>query len=302
MGLVEKIFKNGDVIIKEGDIGKSFFLLTEGKAGVYANYGKNEPFRIAMLEPGEYFGEMAILEEYPRSATVVAAGNAHAIEIPADEMSTFFQEHPEQVLELMKHLSTRVAAMTADYNESQALLKDVRSKETDKKNESFFSKIKKHIDVYQNNKTKLSEPDEEKLRKAFEAIPSGLGGTTESLKQDTILFQEGQIDNCMYILTKGNLSTYTDLDEDAEQKVADYVPYALLGELDMINGDPRSESCVAETDDTCVEIFNENDITSMVTTCPAKIDWMLRYLSYRVRRLTIDFLAACKEITESYNS
>ena len=53
MSLVEKTFNQGEVIIKEGDIGKTFFRLLEGKAGVYADYGKNDPMRLAVLETGE---------------------------------------------------------------------------------------------------------------------------------------------------------------------------------------------------------------------------------------------------------
>ena len=62
MSVVEKSFYKGEVIVKEGDIGDSFFRLLEGKASVYADWDKKdqEPFRIALLETGEYFGEMAI--------------------------------------------------------------------------------------------------------------------------------------------------------------------------------------------------------------------------------------------------
>ena len=68
----------------------------------------------------------------------------------------------------------------------------------------------------------------------------------------------------------------------------------------MANEEPRTVSAVAETDSR-VEIIDSRDLQEMVQTCPAKIDWILRYLSFRLRRLTIDFLQACKEITESYN-
>ena len=45
MSFVEKTFSQGEIIIKEGDIGKSFFQIIKGKAGVYADYGKDDPFR-----------------------------------------------------------------------------------------------------------------------------------------------------------------------------------------------------------------------------------------------------------------
>ena len=85
MGLVEKTFRNGEVIIKEGDSGKSFFLIEEGSAFVYAGSGKEDQVKLAVLEAGEFFGEMSILEAYPRSATIVAKGNVTAVEIPGDE-------------------------------------------------------------------------------------------------------------------------------------------------------------------------------------------------------------------------
>ena len=72
MSWAEKTFKRGEVIMKEGDVGQSFFKLLDGKAGVYADYTKKNPFRLGFLNAGEFFGEMAILEASPRSATVVA--------------------------------------------------------------------------------------------------------------------------------------------------------------------------------------------------------------------------------------
>ena len=94
MGMAQKEFKKGEVIIKEGDSGKSFFFLLEGGASVYGGFGKNNQLKIADLEAGEFFGEMAILEAYPRSATVVAKGNTRVVEIPGNEMNEFFDENP----------------------------------------------------------------------------------------------------------------------------------------------------------------------------------------------------------------
>lgn len=140
MSVVEKSFYKGEVIVKEGDIGDSFFRLLEGKASVYADWDKKdqEPFRIALLETGEYFGEMAIIDSIPRNATIVAVGNVRVIEIPKDELTTYFHENPDQILELMQHLGRRVQAMTNDYNEAKALLKEVKEAEASKK-KSLFS-------------------------------------------------------------------------------------------------------------------------------------------------------------------
>ena len=108
MGLAEKTFKKGEIIIKEGEVGKTLFFINEGKAGVYVDYGKKNPFRLGFVEAGEFFGEMAILEAYPRSATVVAERNISVIEIPGDDMNSFFSENPDQIIALMKLLGSRI--------------------------------------------------------------------------------------------------------------------------------------------------------------------------------------------------
>ena len=122
MSIVDKTYKNGEIIIKEGDSGNSFFRLLEGKAYVFSDYEKKDQLQLTVLEEGEYFGEMSILEDYPRSATIIAKGGAKVLEILSDDMGDYFEDHPDQLFELMKHLGNRVQSMENDYNDAKALL------------------------------------------------------------------------------------------------------------------------------------------------------------------------------------
>lgn len=63
-------FKAGDVIIREGDPGEDFFLLESGEAEVYKNEAGPSP--INQYKKGDYFGELALLDNKPRAASVVA--------------------------------------------------------------------------------------------------------------------------------------------------------------------------------------------------------------------------------------
>ena len=297
MSLTEKIYKNGEEIIREGDIGKSFFLLTEGKAGVYSNYEKNNPFRIAVIDPGEYFGEMAILEAYPRSASVIAIGNVHAIEIPADEMTLFFEENPEQIMELITHLGNRIQLMTDDYNESQKLLKEVRAAEENKKSDSFFSKIKKHISLYQSNKNSLTEPNADSLRADI-----SVSGETDSFQKGSVIFKEGEAGDCMFLLRNGSVGLYTNYGTVNSLKSAELQSPSVFGEDGLTGAESRILTAVAESDNTKVEIITKAELDEIIKDSPAKVNVILRSLSYRLRRLNIDFLKNCKEITESYDN
>ncbi len=299
MSVVEKSFYKGEVIVKEGDIGDSFFRLIEGKASVYADWDKKdtEPFRIALLETGEYFGEMAIIEAYPRNATIVAVGNVRVIEIPKDDLTTYFRENPDQILVLMKHLGNRIKAMTNDYNEAKVLLKEVRDAEASKK-KSLFSRIKKHVDMYESSKDTIAPPPSaEAIAGVFETITDEGSGDIRGCDTNTIIYEEGTTDNCMFILRNGAVGMY-DKNRDL---ISELKPVSLFGEMGMLTGEPREATAVAETDDTYVEVITPDYLEAIFNACPVKIELILRQLSYRLRVLNYDVITTCKEITEAYN-
>lgn len=298
MSVVEKSFYKGEVIVKEGDIGDSFFRLLEGKASVYADWDKKdqEPFRIALLDTGEYFGEMAIIDSYPRNATIVAVGNVRVIEIPKDDLTTYFQENPDQILELMQHLGRRVQAMTNDYNEAKALLKEVKEAETSKK-KSLFSRIKKQVDMYESNKEYVTPPSAEAINEAFEAITDEGTGDIQNFATNSIIYEEGAVENCMYILRSGIVGMYN---KDGE-KISELQPVSLFGELGMLTGTARDLTAVSESDDTYIELITPEYLEPVFLSCPIKIELILKQLSYRLRVLNIDVINTCKEITETYN-
>jgi CRP-like cAMP-binding protein len=67
---------SGEVLLKEGELGDSMFFLLKGKVEVLRG-----DVHIAIREAGEVFGEMALLDPAPRSATVVASGKVDVIEL-----------------------------------------------------------------------------------------------------------------------------------------------------------------------------------------------------------------------------
>jgi ferredoxin-NADP reductase/CRP-like cAMP-binding protein len=72
--LAEKVFKDGEVVFREGDIGDQFFLILEGVAKVTKTKNGREKL-VSRLSRGQYFGEMALVRDEPRPVTVTAEGN-----------------------------------------------------------------------------------------------------------------------------------------------------------------------------------------------------------------------------------
>lgn len=70
--MVPRSYKAGDVVIKERDQAAGVFLITSGKVEVVRGADSGNPQVLATLGAGDFFGEMALFEGYPRSATVRA--------------------------------------------------------------------------------------------------------------------------------------------------------------------------------------------------------------------------------------
>lgn len=106
----ERTFDSGDTVVEEGSTGTSFFVIESGEATV--SVGGVEK---ATLGPSDYFGEMAIMDDGKRSASIVAASDLKVAFLTPWEFRPFVEEHPELAWKLLCSLARRLrAAQTAD--------------------------------------------------------------------------------------------------------------------------------------------------------------------------------------------
>jgi len=299
MSTVEKTFSNGEVIIKQGDTGNTFFQLLEGKVGVYKNYEQADQVQVAILEQGQYFGEMAVIENYPRSTTVVAEGDVKVIEIAAEELNEYISQNPDKILEIMKLLGKRIDAMTNDYNEAKKVLDEIRLSNSRDKYQSFFNNMIQQSIFLSAKNFRLEKPSAESLREAAEKVSGQKPENAVTYSYGTIIFKQGEVGKCMYIVHSGSVSIYSNYGANNELKLAEITPVACFGEMGMILDEPRNATAVAEINDTEVEIIRAEDLENLFRSSPEKIDMILKNLSYRLRTTTYEYYKACKEIYEA---
>ena len=101
--MTERTFNEGDAITTEGHSGIGFFVIEDGNATVSIG-GKI----IRTLGPGEHFGEVALIDSGPRSATVVATTDLRCRAMSAWEFKPFVEEHPEVAWALLETLVGRL--------------------------------------------------------------------------------------------------------------------------------------------------------------------------------------------------
>src|SRR5689334_2502223 len=98
----ERRYAAGQVVFKEGDNGDGVFLVRDGLVEISVSITPNERKVFAQVNPGELFGEMAVLEYKPRSATATAVKDSMVYFIPRDELLVMVEHSPALSLELLR--------------------------------------------------------------------------------------------------------------------------------------------------------------------------------------------------------
>jgi CRP/FNR family transcriptional regulator, cyclic AMP receptor protein len=99
----ERTFAEGETAVEEGRGGAGFWLIESGDANV--SIGGRQ---VRTLGAGDYFGEIALIDDGPRSATVVAATDLRCRGIAAWEFKGFIADHPEAAWPIMQTLARRL--------------------------------------------------------------------------------------------------------------------------------------------------------------------------------------------------
>ncbi len=112
-------YKPGQTLFKQGERGDAAFIVLNGTADVLIN-AANGPLRVASLSENEIVGEIAILCDIPRTATVQAATELVTLRITADLFFRMLMDFPEMGVEVMRVLAHRLEQTTAQLREVQA--------------------------------------------------------------------------------------------------------------------------------------------------------------------------------------
>ena len=142
--MTEKQFKKGDIIFREGDMGDTLYQINEGTVAIYASYGESDQQLLVDLGKDKFFGEMAVIEAYPRSATAVAKEDVKAVEIGCGEIGEYFRNDPDRIMDIMKSLGGRLRDLTADYSGVSDTIKELGLVEGEEKSAGLIERIKKY--------------------------------------------------------------------------------------------------------------------------------------------------------------
>lgn len=108
----QKQFERGDTVFRKDDPGAHLYVVLEGAVKIALPGEFGQEALVAIARPGEYFGELALLDRGPRSASVVALEDTRAALLGADDFMQFLESHPAAVRSVLEALARTVRRLS----------------------------------------------------------------------------------------------------------------------------------------------------------------------------------------------
>ena len=116
-GVLGKLYQDGEVIVREGEVGNCMYVIQSGKVEVLLKTDDSE-ICVAVLGEGDFFGEMALFDPEVRSATVRARGEVKALTLEKKTFLRRIHEDPSLAFNILEKMSRRVRELDAALNKA----------------------------------------------------------------------------------------------------------------------------------------------------------------------------------------
>ncbi|MCB1851796.1 MAG: Crp/Fnr family transcriptional regulator [Gammaproteobacteria bacterium] len=118
---VSRSYPKNSIIINEGEDAISLYVILSGRVKTFMNNPQGKEIILSTLGPGNYFGELALIDDAPRSASVMTTADSTLMVINKPAFQELLESHPNLSLALLKNLARQVRLLT-DNVKSLALL------------------------------------------------------------------------------------------------------------------------------------------------------------------------------------
>jgi len=117
--LEEKSFSTGTTIFSQGDVGDAFYLIQSGAVQVVLESKSARSEGIIVLGPLDWFGEMALLSDEPRSATIITVNDTTVWRLSREDWDELIEKHPTWLLHFCSSLSKNLARLDQRYSKGR---------------------------------------------------------------------------------------------------------------------------------------------------------------------------------------
>jgi len=285
-------YEKDEVIFREGDSGDKMYLIQSGAVEITKNLGGEETV-LAVLGPGEFFGEMALIDPQPRSATGKAVIASRLIQLTRKSILDRIRQDQGITLHLLQGLSQRIKNTSKTL---ELLRKELIETSTEQSEYSYAE---------ENGENSVQKTDIEIVKRDMptghqEGSPPSGGSSSESLQllaesisnsgteiewrryqPNDIIFEQNDPGDCMYFISKGLVEISLDRD-GAKTPLSILGVNDCFGEMALVTGNPRSARAMT-LEATVVLPLSRETFQKHVQSHPEMAFHLLRVMVQRLR-------------------
>ena len=167
----------GCVVIAENELKEKFYIIVEGAVQIFKNYGGQEESQLGILSKGQMFGELSLIDDLPRSATVLTSEPSEFLAIERHDFENLLSENSSLAFAIMRW----IAAVIRRFNRNFVETIQLRNLELERANELLEREIsvrkekERQLNIYQSQleekvsaRTKELRESNEKLKREVE--------------------------------------------------------------------------------------------------------------------------------------
>lgn len=102
--MVYRVFKDGEALFNEGDPGEELYCILSGSVSILVQLPDGKTLTISEIEAGNFFGEMSIIEQAPRSATCRTNQITECVSLHSDDFNSLIVQHPDIAIQIMNRM------------------------------------------------------------------------------------------------------------------------------------------------------------------------------------------------------
>jgi uncharacterized membrane protein len=111
--LVERRYRVGEQVCQQGDRGEAMYFVAEGQLNIFLPGEQSRRVSLKDIGPGEYFGELALFDDQPRSASVMATSDVLLYELERATLSAYLEQRPRAAMAILRMMGARLRETNA---------------------------------------------------------------------------------------------------------------------------------------------------------------------------------------------
>jgi F420-non-reducing hydrogenase small subunit len=289
-GLFGKIYEKGEIVCRQGDPGDEMYIIQSGAVEVSSRRDGHKVV-LTILEKEDFFGEMALLDRNPRSATVVTITRSRLLSLSRRVFLDKVAYNPDMVLHVLKALTRRIDRMTGQIRamiDGDAELRRLMiTVDRPGGNSDHFCRPEiggARYEAERPSETSVSEGVKRSLAAQFSSALKFVSEPPEEVDPGRVIFEQGDDGSRMYFIEQGTVEIYQ-TNHSGNLCLALLGEGDFFGEMSLIAGGLRTASAKARSPVRLRTISREDMLTG-IRSDPETGLLFLRILIDRLRVMT----------------